>query len=110
MTKDQIKSAAIDRVAYRVAQSIQAAITHLEHAKIQLGYPGTLPVVQEIDAEGESLACSMMAALADDLPMKPRVALIHADGGDRLCLAEIEAMEFEVKESVLQLMGACDGC
>lgn len=102
---DKIKSAAIDRVAYRCAQTLQAAINHLEHAKIQLGSPGTLPITGEIDEEGETLVDSLRAALAEELPISPRRAICLVDYWDEMSSHQMEQLSGEIKKSVGQLLG-----
>lgn len=102
---DRIKSAAIDRVAYRCAQTLQACINHLEHAKIQLGYPGTLPITGDIDEEGETLVDSLRAALSEELPISPRRAICLADGWDEMNMQQMESLSLQVKESVAELLG-----
>jgi hypothetical protein len=102
---DKIKAEAIDRVARRCAQTLQAAINHLEHAKIQLGYPGTLRITGEIDEEGESLVDSLRAALAEELPISPRRAICLVDYWDEMTAQQMESLSGEVKRSVGQLLG-----
>lgn len=65
---------AITDIAFEVCKILSAVATQCEHAKMHLGYPGIAFDVKA-EAEAKTLVASMLEALADELPLDPKLAV-----------------------------------
>lgn len=103
----EVREEATDAVMYSVAQVLQGVINALEHEKTRLGYPGTVPIVEEHEASAATLVGSLLECLAEDIDKDCCLAVGSADRDDLLSDCEsdylVAAVTKECKQQLKQI-------
>ena len=89
---------AVDLILLKCCKLLQCARVHLEHAQMALGYP-EIGYDYESEQEAKSLVTSMLEALADELPIRARIAIQAVDYHDIITDHKLECMEIPVEKS-----------